>query len=230
MIYDEVALWGLTDQSSETEIWDTVFRYMDQMGGRASVSTVSDGLPQTRIISLQRMSDGNIYLMTSRGKPFYRQLQKTPCIAAGCLLEDTHHSLRIMARVAQCPAEDPVYREYAATNPGTMRMYRHNKDLIVLFRLVSGYGEILHLYRDDMVRRLRFGFGGVTPPPLTYTVDTAACTGCGACQAACAEQAIYRTAEGKYQIRPMDCDDCGICYSKCPLAGRALLSRLTDRE
>ncbi len=225
MIYDEVALWGLSDKSTEAEIWDTTFRYMKAMGGRCSVSTTENGVPVTRIISLQRMSDGNIYLMTSRGKPFYRQLKDTPYIAAGCLLEDTHHSLRIMARVEECQSGDAVYAEYAATNPGTMRMYRHNTDLIVLFRLVSGHGEILHLYRDDMVRRLRFGFGGVTPPPLTYTI-TDACTGCGECYAHCAEQSIERLPDGKYRIRPMDCDDCGICYTKCPLPGVAMLSRL----
>lgn len=226
MIYDEVALWGLNDQSSEQEIWEQIFSIFRKMGGRASIATVKDGVPQTRIISLQRMSDGNIYLMTSRGKPFYRQLKENPRIAAGTLLEDTHHSLRIMARVEEC--EDPaIYNEYAATNPGTMRMYRYNTDLIVLFRLAAGHGEILHLYRDDMVRRLRFGFGGELPPPMTYTI-TDACIGCGACYDSCAEQAIYRSDDGKYHIRAMDCDDCGICYSKCPLAGTAMISRLDD--
>ena len=75
MIYDEVALWGLTDKSSEQEIWDQIFSIFRKMGGRASIATVKDGKPQTRIISLQRMSDGSIYLMTSRGKPFYQQLK-----------------------------------------------------------------------------------------------------------------------------------------------------------
>ena len=226
MIYDEVALWGLTDQSSEQEIWDQIFSIFRRMGGRASIATVKDGKPQTRIISLQRMSDGNIYLMTSRGKPFYQQLKENPWIAAGSLLEDTHHSLRINARVEEC-TDPAIYAEYAATNPGTMRMYRHNTDLIVLFRLAAGHGEILHLYRDDMVRRLRFGFGGETPPPLTYYI-TDACIGCGACYDHCAEQSIERTEDGKYRIRPMDCDDCGICYTKCPLAGEAMICRLTD--
>ena len=226
MIYDEIALWGLTDQSSEQEIWDQIFAIFRRMGGRVSIATVKDGKPQTRIISLQRMSDGNIYFMTSRGKPFYRQLKENPWIAAGSLLEDTHHSLRINARTEEC--NDPaIYAEYAVGNPGTMRMYRNNTDLIVLIRLAAGHGEILHLYRDDMVRRLRFGFGGETPPPLTYYI-TDACIGCGACYDSCAEQSIERTADGKYRIRPMDCDDCGICYTKCPLAGKAMICRLTD--
>ena len=34
----------------------------------------------------------------------------------------------------------------------------------------EGSGEILHLYRDDMVRRLRFGFGGEKPDPMTYYI------------------------------------------------------------
>ncbi|NLD87232.1 MAG: ferredoxin family protein, partial [Clostridiales bacterium] len=153
----------------------------------------------------------------------YAQLKAIPRISVATLLEDTHHSLRINATVEEC--KDPArYKEYAKGNPGTMKMYRFNTDLIVLFKLVRGYGEIFHLYRDDMVRRLRFGFGGETPPELSYYI-TDECTGCGACFDSCAEHSIYRTDDGKYHIRSMDCDDCGICYTRCPLAGTALKNR-----
>ena len=109
-----------------------------------------------------------------------------------------------------------------------MRMYRHNTDLIALFKLASGTGEIFHLYRDDMVRRLRFGFGGEVPDrELTYRI-TDACTGCGSCFEVCAEHAIERLPNGKYRLRSMDCDDCGICYTKCPAAGTAMINRLRD--
>ena len=62
MIYDEIALWGLTDQSSEQEIWDQIFAIFRRMGGRVSIATVKDGKPQTRIISLQRKRKGDVGL------------------------------------------------------------------------------------------------------------------------------------------------------------------------
>ncbi len=227
MIYDEIALWGLTDQDTVEEIWEKSFHYLKMQGGRVSIATIKNGRPESRIISLQRMSDHSVYFMTSRGKPFYRQLTQHPYIAASSLLDDTHHCIRISAQVEEC-TDPAVYQEYAQKNPGTMTMYRNNTDIIVLFKLLKGNGEILHLYRDDMVRRLRFAFGGTEPEPLTYSI-TDACTGCGLCYENCAEHSIYRSQDGKYHIRSMDCDDCGICYTKCPLAGTALVSRLTDQ-
>lgn len=226
MIYDEIALWGLTDQSTIAEILDTSFFYLKKQGGRVSLSTIKNGYPESRIISLQRFSDGNLYFMTSRGKPFYQQLLLQPRIAISTLLDDTHHCIRIKAVVEEC-VEPSVYQEYAEKNPGTLEMYRYNTDIIVLFRLTRGTGEILHLYRDDMIRRLRFGFGGDKPEELTYYISDK-CIGCGCCFAHCAEHSIYRSEDGKYHIRSMDCDDCGICYTKCPLAGTALVNRLTD--
>lgn len=225
MIQDEIALWGLTDESSVAEIWNEAFNRLKAQGGRVSIATVRDGMPESRIISLQRFTDGNVYLMTSRGKAFYRQLKEHPYISAATLVEDTHHAFRLKAMVEEVTDPEP-YREYAQNNPGTMRMYRFNTDLIALFKLVKGSGEIFHLYRDDMVRRLPFGFGGESCGEAVHYAITEACTGCGACFANCAEQAIAKTADGRYMIRKMDCDDCGICYTKCPLQDIALISTL----
>ena len=223
MIWDEIALWGLTDESTETEVWEQAFQRLEGFDGRVSIATVSRGVPESRIISLQRMRDGKVYFMTSRGKPFYRQVKANPRISAAALAGDDRHSLRISAEALEC-TDPAIYREYADKNPGTMRMYRYNTALIALFCLERGYIELFHLYRDDKVRRLRVGFGGVTPPPLSYAI-TDACTGCGACFANCAEEAVVKLPDGKFAIRSMDCDDCGICYTKCPLAGKAMINR-----
>lgn len=227
MIHDEIALWGLTDQSPISEVLDKSFHFLKEQGGRVSLSTLKDGYPESRIISVQCMSDGDIYFMTSRGKPFYQQLLAQSHISIASLLDDTHHCIRIRAVAEECTAPE-IYQEYAEKNPGTMKMYRHNTDIIALFHLVRGTGEILHLYRDDMIRRLRFGFGGETPEELTYYISEH-CTGCGRCFDSCAEHSIYRSEDGKYHIRSMDCDDCGICYTKCPLAGVALINRLDNK-
>ena len=73
MIHDEIALWGLTDLSPVDEIWEKSFQFLREQGGRVSVATVKNGNPESRIISIQRFSDGNVYLMTSRGKPFIKR-------------------------------------------------------------------------------------------------------------------------------------------------------------
>ena len=96
---------------------------------------------------------------------------------------------------------------------------------MALFRLDSGEGEVFHLYEAERIRRMRFAFGGKQRLPMTYRI-TDACVACGICQENCVEQAIYQGADGKYHIREMDCDDCGICYTKCPNADSALLCRL----
>ena len=65
MIRDEVALWGLTDESPIEEILDTAFRFLKAQGGRLAIATLHDGMPDSRIISIQRMeTDGGIYFMT----------------------------------------------------------------------------------------------------------------------------------------------------------------------
>ena len=109
MIHDETALWGLTDESPAEEILDTAFRYLEAQGGRLGMATIHNGVPDCRTISIQRMAcDGGIYFMTSRGKPFYRQVKENPYIAAATLLDDTHHSFRIRARVEES-ADPAVY-------------------------------------------------------------------------------------------------------------------------
>ena len=86
---------------------------------------------------------------------------------------------------------------------------------------------MFHLYAEEKIRRMRFAFGGAEKLPMTYRI-TDRCIGCGECQANCVEDAIHQGDDGRYYIRYMDCDDCGICYTKCPLAGKAMLSRLED--
>lgn len=223
MINDKIALYGMTSRTPVREVFDTAFRILRETDGRLGISTVENGRPRSRVISLQQFSDGNVYLMTSRGKPFYRQLKENPYIAAAGLLGDRTHSIRIECEVEEVTDPGPI-KEYEDNNPGTMRMYRNNTDLIALFLLKKGTLEVFHLYRDDMVRRLRIGFGGAEPEPLSY-YTTDACIGCGACADSCAEQSIDCGPDGKYHIRSLDCDDCGICYTKCPLPGVAMINR-----
>ncbi len=219
-------LWGLTDRSTQEEICEKAFQLIAERQ-YMPVATVNDGHPDSRVIDLQRLGDGRLMFMTSRCKPFYRQLLKCPEISL-CLPVDTWYMLRVHAAVKEVSYDQAIREEYFASNPGTKLMYRNNLDVVALFVLDQGDGELFHLYDSERVRRVRFAFGEAVPRPLTYSISDQ-CTGCGICRENCAEQAIFQGGDGKYHISHMDCDDCGICYTKCPLAGTALLSRLEPR-
>lgn len=215
-------LWGLTNRSTMEEVREKAFSLIGQIRF-IPTATVSQGQPENRILDFNRLSDGNLYFMTSKGKPTYAQLSARPELVLSTLI-DGRYSLRLRAWVSE--TRDPaIWEEFFTLNPGTMQMYRKNPDIIALYKLTKGDGEIFHLYESERIRRMRFGFGGVEPRPMTYRI-TGDCVGCGTCQDNCVEQAIYQGEDGKYHIRDMDCDDCGICYTKCPLAGTALVSRL----
>ena len=127
MIYDEIPLWGLTDRSPVEEVWEKSFQYLAAQGGRVSIATVRNGLPDSRIISIQRFSDGGIYFMTSRGKPFYRQLKAVPRVALSSLLDDTHHCIRIRARVEeQRPGSAPCRERKQSPFPRSATVFRRS--------------------------------------------------------------------------------------------------------
>ena len=215
-------LWGLSDANTMEEVREKAFELIGRIQ-YIPAATVNRGQPESRILDFNRLSDGGLYFMTSRGKPTYAQLSARPELVLNTLI-DRRYSLRLRAWVSE--VEEPeIWEEFFARNPGTKLMYRKNFDIVALFRLTCGEGEVFHLYEAERIRRMRFAFGGKEPLPMTYRI-TDCCTGCGVCQENCVEQAIYRGENGKYYIREMDCDDCGICYTKCPHAGTALVSRL----
>lgn len=223
----ETILWGLSDKNTEGEVLEKAFSLIGSIRFMPA-ATVNAGVPECRILDFNRLSDGNLYFMTSKGKPTYKQLLKRPQLVLNTLIEE-RYSLRLSSWVEEVDriAGKEIWDEFFKLNPGTKLMYRKNFDIVALYKLVRGEGEMFHLYESERIRRVRFAFGGEEKRSMTYEI-TDSCTGCKSCTEACVEQAIYLGEDGKYHIRKMDCDDCGICYTKCPLAGVALTSRLKD--
>lgn len=217
-------LWGLTDKNTEEEIREAAFALIGKIRFMPA-ATVNEGCPECRILDFNLLRDGNLYFMTSRGKPVYRQLQKRPQLVMNTLI-DERYSLRMSAWVEE-ETRQPIWDEFFEKNPGTKLMYRKNFEIVALYRLVRGEGEMFHLYASEKIRRVRFSFGGEIKKPMSYYISDQ-CVGCGSCQENCVEGAIHETEDGKFYIRDMDCDDCGICYTKCPMAGEALICRLKD--
>lgn len=218
-------LWGLTDSNTMEEVREKAFALIGKIRFMPA-ATVNEGRPENRILDFNRLSDGNLYFMTSRGKPTYEQLCKRPQLVMNTLV-DERYSLRLSAWVSET-TDQAVWDEFFKLNPGTKEMYRKNFDIVALYRIDRGEGEIFHLYANERIRRLRFAFGGEEIRPMTYRI-TEECVGCGICQENCVERAIHQKDDGKYYIKEMDCDDCGICYMKCPQADTALICRLKEQ-
>lgn len=220
----EDILWGLTDKDSEEAVREKAFQLIGAIRFLPA-ATVNGGQPECRILDFNRLANGELYFMTSRGKPTFAQLQKYPQLVLNTLI-DKRYSLRMSAWVEEEKNQE-IWEEFFTLNPGTKLMYRKNPSIIALYHLAKGEGEVFHLYESERIRRMRFSFGGEKKKPMTYYI-TADCVGCGICLENCVERAIYQDETGKFHIREMDCDDCGICYTKCPNADKALKNRLHE--
>lgn len=204
-------LMGLTRENTNNEIkkaafdltWDIRF---------IAMATVEEGMPHARIFDMTLLDDGNIYFITATGKPTFDQLLANPNIVITGVTKNWL-AVRINAMVKE--TDDPVIKEkFLEKNQGTKSLYSNSPDALRYFKLEKGEGEISHLYADDMIARLRFGWNGVDPRPFIYHIDEEKCTACGVCHDVCVGKSI-RPGD-KYSIDYFNCLECGSCYRKCP--------------
>ena len=214
-------LFGLTNESPNEERVGAAFEAV-RTTAFAATATVNEGVPANRVIEYNLMADGRLAFATSNQKRFYRQLKEDPRISLAVITTNGWIGVRIDAEVVEVTEDANIREEYFEKNPGTKKMFRHGMDAIAIFELVKGHGDMYHLYDSDHIRRLRFSFGGDDPAPLLFRI-TDACIGCGQCADHCAEGTIYQKEDGKYAIDGSGCEECGICYSHCPLKDTALV-------
>jgi uncharacterized pyridoxamine 5'-phosphate oxidase family protein/NAD-dependent dihydropyrimidine dehydrogenase PreA subunit len=206
-------LKGLTRESTNNEIWKTAFDIIWEIRFIA-MATVNDGIPQARIFDMTLLDDGNIYFTTATGKSTFDQLQANPYIVVTGVTNDWL-AVRVNAEIKETN-DTEIIEKFLEKNQGTKSLYSSSPDALKYFRLERGEGEVLHLYQDDMVARLRFGWNGVEPRPFLYSLDKEKCTACGICYDVCVGKAIIKGE--KYSIDYFNCLECGSCYRKCPVS------------
>ena len=176
-----------------------------------AVATVNNGEPAVRIADVMMVQDESLYLITARGKPYYRQLKQQGRVAI-CAMDRNYVTVRLIGEVEQC-ADRALLGKIYEQNPILSKLYPDEKSQILeVFRVYRGRGEFFDLSGEPPKRR-RFAFGGASVSPSGYAI-TDRCNACGVCLEACPVGVV---SEGPiYVIDRSRCLECGICAEICP--------------
>ena len=177
----------------------------------ATAATVdAQGRPQARIINIMLAEDDGMYIVTSKGKPFYKQLVDTGEIALAAMCPGCQ-PLKFTGRLRVAGKEwvDKVFQH----NPGMNEVYPgESRYILDAFHIYQGHGEWFDLQHYP-IRRESFAYGGDEVEKNGFAISDQ-CVGCGACAKACPQQCI--SAGTPYAIDPAHCLQCGRCVEFCP--------------
>lgn len=176
----------------------------------ASAGTVdAQGHPRSRIINVMIAADEGMYIVTSKGKPFYEQLTKTGEVALSAMCPDCQ-SLKFYGKVKKVEKKwvDKVFEE----NPGMNEVYPGDTRYILdAFLIYEGTGEWFDLLNYP-INRETFSYGMEEEKAGFEIMDN--CIACGNCVNACPQKCI--TPGSVYRIDPSHCLQCGACMEICP--------------
>ena len=177
----------------------------------ATAATIDkEGHPQARIINVMLAEDDGMYIVTSKGKPFYHQLVKTGEIALAAMCPDCQ-SLKFNGklRIVDKKWVDKVFEQ----NPGMNEVYPGKSRYILdAFHIYEGHGEWFDLLHYPISRET-FAYGTDEEENHGFVICEN-CIGCGKCAEACPQQCI---SKGKpYVINHDHCLQCGLCAEVCP--------------
>ena len=181
----------------------------------ASAATVDmDGHPHSRIINIMIAADEGMYIVTSKGKPFYEQLMQTGEIALSAMCPECQ-SLKFTGKV-KIVGKEWLHKVFE-DNPGMNEVYPgETRQILDAFLIYEGCGEWFDLLHHPISREA-FAYGRDTQK-IGFLIQKN-CIGCGACADACPQGCI---SEGTpYNIEARHCLHCGACKEVCP-AGAVL--------
>lgn len=173
----------------------------------ATVDTA--GHPRSRIINIMIAADEGMYIVTSKGKPFYEQLETTGEIALSAMCPDCQ-SLKFTGKVKK--VEKKWVDEVFLQNPGMNEVYPGDTRYILdAFLIYEGSGEWFDLLHYP-INRESFSYG-VSEEVCGFEI-TDSCIGCGKCLSVCPQKSIIEGSP--YKIQPEHCLQCGACKEACP--------------
>lgn len=196
----------LNKNSENNEIKETAFQLLKEIRNVA-LATVNQNKPSIRIVVIAYIQDDIIYFMTARGKPMYRQLKKNPYIS---IVGKANNDITVRVEGKVKFMEDKQF--LFDLIKGHDGMYGGKTDILEMFYMESGNGEILDLTKRAP-KRFFFAFGGAKPKNQGYYVVDK-CNNCGICLDTCVTGALSKG--DAYVIDPYRCINCGRCAQKCP--------------
>lgn len=177
----------------------------------ASAATVDeDGHPRTRIINVLWADDSGMYLVASKGKPFYKQMVETGEVAISAMCPECQ-SLKFLGKCRIVGKEwvGKIFDE----NPGIREVYPGKTRYILdAFHVYEGQGEWFDLLHYPISRET-FSYGGVAEEHPGFLI-TDECIECGSCIETCPQQCIEEGSP--YRIEWEHCLQCGACFETCP--------------
>ena len=193
----------------------TCIKKLSYVGVLDFATVDEDGAPQVRNISAIHYEGTDIYFLTARGKYFASQLRRDGRVQ---ILGYTRYkeTIRVSGRAEEVPEDEQLkwrnvlYEE----QPYLENVYPgETKNIDTIFVLREYAIEYFCLSTRPITREY-FAVGSARVKPKGYAV-TDACVGCGACLAACPQNAIGEGAP--YAIDRNHCLQCGNCAEHCPV-------------
>ena len=172
-----------------------------------AVATVDEtGCPQVRIIDIMLVEGDKLYLVTARGKDFYRQLCSGG-YAAIVGMNAHYQSIRVSGPVERLPEQKLWIDRVFEANPTMAGVYPgESRYILEAFCLTVQKAEYFDL-SDEPINRQAIG--------VEKGFDiTSACIGCGLCAANCPQSCIATVVP--YLIEQAHCLHCGLCAENCP--------------
>lgn len=207
-----------------------IYRLFDQIGC-CIFATVDGAYPETRIAHFLTCDEEGLYFMTSKTKPFYRQLKETGKVSVcglcaksevgiaddGNLIFDAGYFIRLTGDVREISVEDLQAKNDPSFAYCLADQQRY--PAMTTFIVYRAKGEIFDYdfekhSRDHKLERERFTYGGF-PMVLPGLSITERCIGCGKCTKVCTFDAIVPDGN-RYRINGSRCDECGNCFIVCP--------------
>ena len=187
----------------------------------ASAATVdAQGRPQSRIINVMLALDEGMVIVTSRGKPFWKQLTESGRVALSAMCPECQ-SLKFTGSVRRMEDSRAWVDEVFLHNPGMNEVYPgQSRYALDAFLIYEGEGEWFDLLHHPISRK-RFAYGGTEMELVGFSI-LETCTGCGACAWVCPQQCIMPGTP--YQIAQMHCLQCVLCTEHCPAEAIVLLT------